>query len=54
MTPSTQPFWVTIEHPPGWTRDHRLRAPSPWAARWLWHQLHPDHPGTVRHVRPAR
>ena len=47
-----KPFWVTVEHERGRTRDHRITARSAWAAGWLWRTLHPGQ--TVIHVREVK
>ena len=50
MHPPRRPFWVTVEHAPGRTQDHRIEAPDLFAAGWIFRQLHPG--ATVRLVRP--
>lgn len=48
------PYWVTVRHDPTSTQDHRVIAPTPWVAGWLWRRLHPGETGEVVMVRPAR
>jgi hypothetical protein len=47
-----KPFWITVEHERGRTRDHRITARSAWAAGWLWRTLHPGQ--TVVMVREVK
>lgn len=44
-------WWVTIRLDPTRTRDELIRAPSQYAADWLYRQLHPD--AEVLLVRPV-
>lgn len=41
MHQTLKPFWVTVATGPGRTADRRILARSPWAAGWLWRELHP-------------
>jgi hypothetical protein len=47
-----QHYWVTIEIERGRTADRRITARSPWAAHWLYTQLHPAE--TVLMVRQVK
>jgi hypothetical protein len=39
MRSTLSPYWITVEHERGRTRDHRIMACSHWSAWWLGCQL---------------
>lgn len=41
MNITMRSYWVTVRIDPTRTADHRIVARSPWAASWLYQQLHP-------------
>jgi len=45
-------WWISVEHAPGRTQDHRIHARSRWAAWWLGCQLWGQQ--NVRMVREVR
>jgi hypothetical protein len=47
-----KPFWITVEHQRGRTRDHRIMARSHWAAWWLGRQFWGQQ--NVVHVREVK
>ena len=51
MNCTMRPYWVTIAPDRTRTQDIRLMARSPWAAWWLYQQLHPT--TEIIHIREA-
>jgi len=52
MHSTLSPHWITVEHQPCRTADHRIMARSHWAAWWLGCQLWGRQ--NVVHVREVR